>query len=104
MTGGKETDMAEFAKTLQDLQALFAAAGKRRDALNEERKKRWAEGSHLPVVSLPVGHQNPLHAIRPGLPHQTAVFPRHAGDTCDSCRHAADRPATSGCRVPGMRS
>lgn len=51
MTGGKETGKAEFAKTLQDLQALFAAAGKRRDALNEERKKRCAGGSHLPSLS-----------------------------------------------------
>jgi len=37
---GKETDMAEFAKTMQSLQGLFGAASKKRDAVNEARKKR----------------------------------------------------------------
>ncbi|WAC04811.1 MAG: ROK family protein [Methanoregula sp.] len=38
--GGKETDMAEFSQTLQALQGLFAAAGKKRDAVNAARKKK----------------------------------------------------------------
>jgi predicted NBD/HSP70 family sugar kinase len=37
---GKETDMAEFAKTLQSLQGLFAAASVKRDAANEKRKRK----------------------------------------------------------------
>jgi hypothetical protein len=36
--GGKETDMEDFAKTLQTLQGLFGAAGKKRDAVNDARK------------------------------------------------------------------
>jgi hypothetical protein len=38
--GVKETDMAEFAETLQALQGLFAAASKKRDAVNAARKKK----------------------------------------------------------------
>ncbi|WP_394698770.1 ROK family protein [uncultured Methanoregula sp.] len=37
--GGKETDMAEFAKTLQVVAGLFTAASEKRDAINEARKK-----------------------------------------------------------------
>jgi hypothetical protein len=37
---GKVTDMADFAATLQVLQRLFGSAGKKRDALNETRKKK----------------------------------------------------------------
>jgi len=38
--GGRETDMAEFAKTLQVLQGLFPAASEKRDAVNKARKKK----------------------------------------------------------------
>lgn len=37
---GRETDMAAFAETLADLQGLFGAAAKKRDALNEARKMK----------------------------------------------------------------
>lgn len=37
---GKETDMAEFERTLHTLQGLFAAAAGKRDAINEARKKK----------------------------------------------------------------
>ena len=37
--GGKETDMTAFAASLPVLQALFAAAAKKRDAVNAARKK-----------------------------------------------------------------
>ena len=36
---GKETDPKEFEKNLQALQGLFAVASKKRDAVNEARKK-----------------------------------------------------------------
>lgn len=36
--GGKPTNMAEFEKNLQAIASLFAAAAKKRDAINEERK------------------------------------------------------------------
>jgi hypothetical protein len=36
--GGKKTDMAKFAQTMQALQGLFAAASGKRDAVNEARK------------------------------------------------------------------
>jgi hypothetical protein len=39
MIDGKATDMAAFAETLADLQDLFGAAAKKRDALNEARRK-----------------------------------------------------------------
>jgi hypothetical protein len=37
---GKETDMAEFGKTIHALQGFFGAASKKRDAVNEARKKK----------------------------------------------------------------
>lgn len=40
MIDGKVTDMAEFATMLQVLQGLFGSAGKKRDAVNEARKKK----------------------------------------------------------------
>ncbi|OPY37133.1 MAG: hypothetical protein A4E35_01597 [Methanoregula sp. PtaU1.Bin051] len=40
MIGGNVTDMAEFDKDRQDLLAVFAAAAKKRDAINEERKRK----------------------------------------------------------------
>ena len=36
--GGKATNMAVFEKNLQAIASLFAAAAKKRDAINEERK------------------------------------------------------------------
>jgi hypothetical protein len=42
--GGKETDLAEFENNLQILQNLFTDASKKRDAINEERKKRDGSG------------------------------------------------------------
>jgi hypothetical protein len=36
--GEKQTNMAEFEKSLQDIASLFAAAAKKRDAINKERK------------------------------------------------------------------
>ena len=38
--GGEETDMAEFGKIMQSLQGLFGAASKKRDVINEVRKKK----------------------------------------------------------------
>jgi hypothetical protein len=38
--GGKETDMAEFEKDLQAIAELYAAAAKKRDAVNAARKKK----------------------------------------------------------------
>jgi len=38
--GGKETDMAEFEKNLLAVAGLYAAASKKRDAVNEARKKK----------------------------------------------------------------
>lgn len=38
--GGKETDMAEFEKKLLAVAGLYAAASKKRDAVNEVRKKK----------------------------------------------------------------
>jgi hypothetical protein len=38
--GGKETDMAEFARNMQAIARLYAAASRKRDAVNEARKKR----------------------------------------------------------------
>jgi hypothetical protein len=37
--GGKPTDMAEFSQNLQALALLFARAAKKRDAINEARRK-----------------------------------------------------------------
>lgn len=37
---GTRTDMAEFAQLLGDLQGIFGAAGKKRDAVNDARKKK----------------------------------------------------------------
>lgn len=37
--GGKETGMAEFGKNLLAIAGLYAAASKKRDAVNEARKK-----------------------------------------------------------------
>ena len=37
---GKQTDMAEFGRTLATLQGVFGAAAKERDALNESRRSR----------------------------------------------------------------
>ena len=37
---GKKTDMAEFGNTMLSLQRLFGAASKKRDAVNEARKKQ----------------------------------------------------------------
>lgn len=37
---GKETDMAEFEKTLHTIAGLYAAASMKRDAVNEARKKK----------------------------------------------------------------
>ncbi len=38
--GGKETDMTEFEKTLQSVAGFYAAAAKKRDAVNEARKRK----------------------------------------------------------------
>ncbi|MDD1716548.1 MAG: ROK family protein [Methanolinea sp.] len=38
--GGKETDMAKFEKTRIAIAALYAAASKKRDAVNDSRKER----------------------------------------------------------------
>jgi hypothetical protein len=38
--GGKETDIAEFENNRKAIAALYAAASKKRDAVNEARKKR----------------------------------------------------------------
>jgi len=38
--GGKETDMEEFGKNLQAIAGLYAAAARKRDAVNEARKKK----------------------------------------------------------------
>jgi len=40
MIDGKETDMAEFWKNMKAIQALYAAAAKKRDAIIEIRKKK----------------------------------------------------------------
>jgi hypothetical protein len=37
--GGKPTDMAEFEKSRQMIASLFAAAAKKRDEINDERKQ-----------------------------------------------------------------
>lgn len=37
--GGEVTDMVQFGKDLQTIAGLFAAAGQRRDAINEARQK-----------------------------------------------------------------
>lgn len=41
---GKETDMAEFEKDRVAISLLYAAASKKRDAVNEARKKRNGPG------------------------------------------------------------
>jgi hypothetical protein len=38
--GGKETDMTEFNRNLKAIAALYAAAAKKRDTVNEARKKK----------------------------------------------------------------
>ena len=38
MINGRQTDMAEFAATLQAVAGIYAAAAKKRDAVNEARK------------------------------------------------------------------
>ncbi|MDD1681356.1 MAG: ROK family protein [Methanoregula sp.] len=38
--GGKETDIEEFGKNLQAIAGLYAAAARKRDAVNEARKKK----------------------------------------------------------------
>ena len=40
MVGGKETNMAEFEKNLQAIAAMYAAASKKRDAVNEARRQK----------------------------------------------------------------
>jgi hypothetical protein len=40
---GKETDMAEFGKNLRAIQDLYAAASKKRDAINKARKKSFPD-------------------------------------------------------------
>jgi len=42
--GGKKTDMAEFEKNLNAIALLYAAASKKRDAVNEARKKHGGAG------------------------------------------------------------
>ena len=39
MIGGKETDMAEFGRNLKAIAGLYAAAAKKRDAVNAARNK-----------------------------------------------------------------
>jgi hypothetical protein len=43
--GGKETDMAAFEKDRIAIAGLYAAAAKKRDAVNEARKKKREAGS-----------------------------------------------------------